>query len=348
MKSTLGFIFGLGLALLLTAMVGENPWHVLMVLVHSSFGSWYDFGLTLFYCTSLIFTGLAVCIPFQAGLFNIGAEGQLTIGAFAMAAVGILFPHLPFPWGYGFALLTGALAAGVWGFIPGWLKAYRGSHEVIITMMLNFIAAGIVSYFVVGYFKNPLSQNPETAMIGPGYQFGDGDLLHRLSPDSPFNISFLFAVALCVLVWIFIYRTTWGFELRAVGQNEEAASFSGISTRKYKMLSLFLGGACAGLVGLNEILGSAGKFRLGFSAEYGFVGIAVALLARNNPLGILVSAFLFGALQKGASDLDIETDHITRDFAKILQAIIILSVAGFYYLNSTKLKMWWHKIRRKS
>jgi simple sugar transport system permease protein len=339
-KSALGFIFGLIFALLLTSLVGESPWHVFSVLFHSSFGSLYDLGLTLFYCTSLIFTGLAVCIPFHAGLFNIGAEGQLTIGAFTMAAIGIALPAIPFPWAYLLALGGGALAAGLWGFIPGWLKARRGSHEVIVTMMFNFIAAGLTSYFVVGVFKNTESQNPETAMVGAGYQLKSWDFLRSLSPDSPLNISLLFALVLAVLVWIFLYKTIWGFELRAVGQNEEAASLAGVRIRKYKVLSMFLGGAIAGLVGLNEILGSAGKFRLGFSADYGFVGIAVALLARNNPLGIILSAFLFGALQKGASDLDLETAHVTRDFAKILQAIIILSVAGFYFLNFSKLKKW--------
>ncbi len=330
LKSFFGFVVGLSLALTLTALAGENPLHVLVVLMRSSFGSSYDFGLVLFYTTSLVFTGLAVCLPFQAGLFNIGAEGQLTMGALTMAAVGILWPALAFPWAPLLAVLAGVFVAGLWGFIPGWLRASRGSHEVIVTMMFNFIAAGASSYFIVGALKSTDSQNPETASIGAGYLLKNIDPIHGLSPDSPFNSAFLIAILMSFITWLLLNKTVWGYELKAVGLSPEAASTAGINAKKYRILSMILAGGFAGLVGLNEILGSAGKFRLGFSPDYGFMGIAVALLARNNPLGIIFSAFLFGALQKGATDLDLETATITRDFAKILQAIIILSVAGFY------------------
>ncbi len=340
LRSFLGFSVGLCLALALTALAGENPTHVLSVLLHSSFGSSYDFGLVLFYTTSLIFTGLAVCLPFQAGLFNIGAEGQLTMGALTMAAVGILWPQLGLPWAPLLAVSAGFSVAALWGFIPGWLRASRGSHEVIVTMMFNFIAAGISSYFVVGALKSVESQNPETASVGSGYLFKDFDPLHALSPDSPVNISLVIAIVLAVITWLVLNKSLWGYELKAVGQSPDAASTAGINAKKYKILSMLIAGGFAGLVGMNEILGSAGKFRLGFSPDYGFVGIAVALLARNNPLGIIFSAFLFGALQKGATDLDLETATITRDFAKILQAIIILAVAGFYSVQFLKVKKW--------
>jgi general nucleoside transport system permease protein len=344
MKPVLGFIFGLCFALLLTTLAGENPWHILIVLSNSAFGSAYDFGIVLFYTTALIFTGLSVSIAFHCGLFNIGAEGQLTIGALVMATCGILFKDLPFPLAPIFATLMGVSASAAWGAFAGYLRAYRGSHEVIVTMMMNFIAAGIASYLVVGILKNPDSQNPESSPIGAGYLLSNFDFIHRLSPDSPVNLAFLLAIIIAGATWYFLKKTIWGYELKVVGQSEDVASVAGINAKKYKILSMALAGALAGLVGVNEILGSAGKFKLGFSPEYGFIGIAVALLARNNPLGIILSAFLFGVLQKGASDLDLETNVITRDFARILQAVIILSVVGSNFINIqeiiTRIKKW--------
>ena len=341
MKAVFGLITGLILSLILAAFAGENPIHILTILGKSAFGSPYDLGLTLFYTTSLIFTGLSVCIAFHAGLFNIGAEGQLNIGAFTMAATGILFPFLPPIIAPIVAILFGVAAAAAWGWIPGYLKAKRGSHEVIITMMMNFIASGIVSFFIVGKLKNPNSQNPETAEMASQF------ILKSVNSESPFNFSFYLAIILAVVIWIFLYRTIWGFELRATGQNEEASQVSGINTQLYKILSLTLAGAFAGLVGLNEVIAFSGKFRLGFSADFGFIGIAVALLARNNPLGILLTAFLFGALQKGSTDLDFETQKITKDFTKIIQAIIILSVAASVTLTNRDLKKFMQKIRGK-
>lgn len=338
-----GFVFGLLIALALTALAGENPWHVLKIIVGSAFGSRYDLGLVLFYTTSLIFTGLSVCIAFHAGLFNIGAEGQLAIGTLATVMCGIYAPQIPFPWAPLLAMFCGLLAAGIWGFIPGWLRARRGSHEVIVTMMMNFIAAGVLSYLVVEVLQNHDSQNPETMSVAPSYMLTPHDPIHALSPDSPLNIAFLLAVTCAVLTWLFLQRTVWGFELKAVGENEEAANLAGVNVSRSQILALTISGAVAGLIGVNEILGSSGRLELGFSPDYGFIGIAVALLARNHPLGIILSAFLFAALQKGASDLDMETAVITRDFAKILQAVIILSVAGFSILDDGRIKKWMKK-----
>lgn len=337
MKSLLGLLVGIFLTLLLAAFAGESPLHVLEVIVKSAFGSPYDFGLTLFYSTSLVFTGLSVCIAFHAGLFNIGAEGQLTIGAFSMAAFALLFPHLPETIAPVLAILFGLLVAAIWGFIPGILKSFRGSHEVIVTMMMNFVAAGLVSYLTVTYFKNPNSQNPETAEIPSQFFLKQVDPLHMLTKDSPLNFSVFIAIILALSLWIFLFKTVMGYELRVVGQSESVAKNSGINVKFYLTLAMILSALFAGFVGINEVIAFAGKFRLGFSPEFGFIGIAVALLARNNPLYILLSALLFGVLQKGAGDLDFETQNITRDFAKVLQAIIILSVSGFSLFQWKKL-----------
>ncbi len=340
MKAFLGLLIGLLLSLALVAVAGENPWSVFMILAKSAFGSPYDLGLALFYTTSLIFTGLAVSVAFHAGLFNIGAEGQLTVATLAAAWFGVSFPNLPPALATLLIAIVGILSGAVWGAIPGWLKAFRGSHEVIVTMMMNFIAAAFASYVSLQLIKNPESQNPESQPIPANFMFHDYDFIQKWLTDSPANLSLCMAVILSVVIYIFLYHTVWGYELRASGQNEKASAVAGISAKKMKILAMSLAGALAGCVALNEVLGSAGRYKIGFSPDYGFVGIAVALLARNNPLGILASAFLFGVLQKGAADLDIETEFITRDFARVIQAILIFSVAGMYFLKGNPFEKW--------
>lgn len=323
----IGLIFGLALALAMTSFAGESPWHVLMVLFKSSFGSLYDLGMTLSYTTPLIFTGLSVAVAFHAGLFNIGAEGQLTLGALAMALTGIFLPVLPFPLAPLLAVIVGMLAGGFWGFIPGWLKVKFGSHEVINTIMLNFIAAGIVSWITLDIAADPASQVPMTLPVGEAYFLKSFDPVAKLFPDTPANLSFILALISAVAVWFLIWKTKWGFAIRVTGQNEDAARVAGISVARTRMSAMALAGALAALVGFGEVLCYNGNFRMGFSADYGFVGIAVALLARNSPLGIIFSALLFGALHRGSSNLDLETEKITRDFSYLLQALIILFVS---------------------
>lgn len=342
LKTSFGFALGLTAALLLSFFAGENPLHIFSILVKSAFGSTYDLGLTLGYTTPLIFCGLSVAIAFHAGLFNIGAEGQLLVATATAAWIGVSFPQIPFI-AAPIAATLGAIAAGaLWGGIAGWLRAYRGSHEVIVTIMLNFVAAGLCSWLALNVIPNPNSQNPETAMVASQYQLKDYDLIARFFPDTPANFSLVVALLLAAGVWVFLWKTALGFELRSVGYNAEASERAGISEKRIRVLAMVLAGAFAGCVGLSEVVGSAGQYRLGFSPEYGFMGIAVALLAQNNPLGIVVSAFLLGALHKGASDLDLETTTITRDFSRIIQALIILGVCAQGYWQ------WFQNRRRKT
>ncbi len=324
LQPVLSVALGLAVGLAVTWVAGENPWHVFRVLGQGAFGSGYDLGMTLFYATPLIFTGLSVAVAFQAGLFNIGAEGQLTLGALAAAAVGAIWPGMWSPLAPVVAGLAAALAGTLWGAIPGWLRARRGSHEVINTIMLNFVAAGLASYVALHLLKNPASQNPETRPIGPGY------LIHQFSVfgGAPVSLALPLALVAAVVVWVFLWRTVLGFELRAVGQSEAAARAAGIDPGRIRILALALAGGLAGLVGVGEVLGNAGKFRVGFSPEYGFIGIAVALLGRNHPLGVVAAALLFGALHKGAAALDLETERVTQELSLILQALIILSVSA--------------------
>lgn len=324
LQAVLSVLVGLGAGLLVTAMAGENPLSVLGIMARSAFGSRYDFGMTLFYATPLIFTGLSVSMAFRAGLFNIGAEGQLLFGAMGAAAVGALLPGLPSPWGPMLATLAAFAAGAFWGFIPGWLRARRGAHEVINTIMLNFVAAGITSWITLYLLPNPDSQNPETRPIGAGYQLAHSEFFQ----DTPLSSAFLVAIVAAALVGAFLWRTVRGYEIRAVGQSETAARAAGIDSARARMLAMALAGGLAGLVGVGEVLGNAHKFKLGFSPDYGFIGIAVALLGRNRPLGVVAAALLFGALHKGSADLDFETEHVTRELSMILQALVILSVSA--------------------
>jgi simple sugar transport system permease protein len=324
LQPVLAVALGLAVGLGVTSAAGENPWHVLMILGKGAFGSGYDFGMTLFYATPLIFTGLSVAVAFHAGLFNIGAEGQLTLGALAAAAVGAVWPSLGSPLAPVLAGLAAVLAGTLWGAIPGWLRARRGSHEVINTIMLNFVAAGLASYVALYVLKNPDSQNPETRPIGAGY------LIHKFGifGGAPVSLALPLAVLAAILVWVLLWRTVLGFEIRAVGQSESAARAAGIDPGRIRIMAMCLAGGLAGLVGVGEVLGNAGKFRVGFSPEYGFIGIAVALLGRNQPAGVVVAALLFGALHKGAAALDLETEHVTQELSLVLQALIILSVSA--------------------
>ena len=320
----LAVVLGLALGLGVTALAGENPWRVFKILVHGAFGTRNDFGMTLFYSTPLIFTGLSVAIAFHAGLFNIGAEGQLTMGALAAAAVGALWPGMPSMVAPVLAGLGAILAGMIWGAIPGWLRARRGSHEVINTIMFNFIAAGLASYVTLYLLKNPESQNPETRHVGANYLLHPFDFFN----GAPVSAALLLALVAAVLVWVFLWRTALGFEIRAVGQSESAARAAGIDTARIRIVAMALAGGLAGMVGMGEVLGNSGNFRVGFSAEYGFLGIAVALLGRNQPLGIVAAALLFGALHKGAAALDMDTEHVTKELSLILQALVILSVSA--------------------
>lgn len=327
MKTILaGFLTGLVVALGLTMFAGENPLHVAGVLWNGAFGSAYDFGLSLFYATPLIFTGLSVIVAFEAGLFNIGAEGQLVMATAAAVGTGVFFPGLPAPIALPFALAAALVAGGAWGALAGWLRTARHAHEVIVTILLNFIASGLTGWFVLNVIPNPNSQNPESAIVGDGFRMNSWDPIAALFPDTGASFALVIAVFVAIAVWVLLNFTRWGFEVRASGDNDEAALRSGIPVDRRRIQAMFIAGALAGLVAVSEVFGKTGQFKIGFSPDYGFIGIAVALLARRHPIGVIFSAFLLGALHKGAADLDLETQTITRDFSKIMQALIILGV----------------------
>ncbi|MEW6735193.1 MAG: ABC transporter permease [Acidobacteriota bacterium] len=311
--------------------VGDSPLLVYELFFSSAFGTIDGLGYTLFYATPLIFTGLAVAVAFRCGLLNIGAEGQLYIAAFAAAWVGFTLDRsawLVVP----LCMLAAVMSGAIWGGIPGLLKARFGAHEVINTIMMNFIAVGLTSYLTQYRYRVPGDPILQTKEI---FQQAHIPRMHMLlAPFGidfparlPLNLGFFIAIIACVLVYIFLWKTKWGYELRAVGSNAAAAEYGGVNVARNIVLAMALSGALAGLVGINEVLGYRYRYYDNFSASYGFTGIAVALLGRKHPLGIFLAAILFGALQRAGLFIDIFTDKVSKDLAVVLQATIILFVA---------------------
>jgi len=313
----------------LVLLVGDNPIVVYRLLLGSAL-SWPDgIGYTLFHATPLIFTGLAVLVGFRCGLFNIGVEGQLYIAAFATAWVGIKLANqsawLLIPLCFIAAIGMGAF----WAAIPGVLKARFGSHEVINTIMLNFIAVALASYFTQYHYKVGGDPILQTAPIGPGAHIARfGKFLPGFPERIPLNVSFILALLASLLVYLFLWRTKWGYEIRATGSNPTAAEYGGISVRKQIVVAMAVSGALAGMVAINEVLGYRYRYYDGFSDNYGFTGIAVALLGRNHPVGVILSALLFAVLQHGGIYVDGFSEHVTKDIVQVLQGIIILFVAA--------------------
>jgi simple sugar transport system permease protein len=330
---------------LIVVLIGDNPFVAFYHMIGNSFGSLNDIGYTLFIATPLIFTGLAVAVAFRCGLLNIGAEGQLYVAAFATAWVGIKFggamvdifgKQENWSW-YSFpsillvplCILTAIVAGGVWGAIPGVLKAKFGSHEVINTIMLNFIAVALVSYFTQYYYKIPGDPIMQTAEIGPAAHIPRISQYIPGMPDFvPLSVAFLIAILMCVLVYVFLWKTKWGYELRAVGENASAAEYGGISPKKQIILAMTISGGLAGMVAIGEVLGDRYRYYHDFSAGWGYLGIAVALLGRNHPLGIIIAALFFAVLKRGEIFVDIETRFVSKDLVEVLQAVIIIFVAS--------------------
>ena len=309
--------------------IGGNPVDTYALLIGSALW-WPDgIGYTLFLATPLIFTGLAVSVALRAGLLNIGAEGQLYVAAFATAWTGIELASLP-AWLLLPICVAAAMTAGaIWGAIPGLLKARFGSHEVINTIMLNFIAMALVSYFTQYHYRiagDPILQTAPIAEHARLWRFGE--IIPGFPQRIPLNTAFLLALGACALVYVFLWRTTWGYDIRAVGSNALAAEYGGVSVRKQIVLAMAISGALAGMVGINEVLGYRYRYYDGFSDNYGFTGIAVALLGRNHPGGVIAAALLFAVLTRGSVPVDAFTEHVTKDIVQILQAMIILFVAA--------------------
>jgi ABC-type uncharacterized transport system permease subunit len=323
--SLLSLALGFAFSCLVALAIGESPSHLLAVIAVGALGSATNLGYSLFYATPLIMTGLSVSWAFRAGLFNIGAEGQMALGGLTMTWVALSFPAAPPIFVISVSILAAFLVSGLWGAIAGWMKAYRGTHEVLTTILLNYVAYGLLSFCISFPLRNLETQSPESRSINSAFKLWD---ISGIGGQSPLNVTFLFFIAVSLLGAFVVQRTVFGFRTRMVGEAPGTAQSSAISIKFYTVASMFIAGGFAGLAGINDIFGYSLKLKEGFTAGAGFMGIAVALLGRNNVFGVIISSLLFGALQKGSLELDIEMDKVTRDMAVVIQSFVIFSVVS--------------------
>ena len=317
------------------ALMGESPVEAFGVLLNGAFGYPEATGYTLYYATNFIFTGLAVSIAYHAGLFNIGGEGQAVLGGIGLAVFIFAFEGLPSWILIPLAILGAALFGAVWGAIPGYLQAKRGSHVVITTIMFNFIASALLSYLLVGPLQRPDSQMPESNDFSASATL---PYIHDIfaamgihMEESPLNMSLVVGLIMVAVVWFLLWRTRFGYELRVVGKNHHAAKFAGISPQKMTVIAMAISGALAGMMGLNELMGEQHRLIGNFTLGYGFVGIAVAFMGRNHPVGIVFASVLFGVLYQGGTELSFEMGF-PQDLIVMVQGLVILFAGALEHL----------------
>jgi len=322
---------------LVVMLVGENPLRAAVILIEGAFGRGQGIAYTLYYATTFIFTGLSVAVAVHCGLFNIGTEGQAYIAGLGVAIVCLAFDRI-LPWWLTFplAILASAAMGAFWALIPAWLQARRGSHIVITTIMFNFIAASIMVYLLVGPLKPASSQAPQTRL------FLDGGQLPKLNwvielfgakiRSTPLNVSFLLALLMAFAVWVLIWRTRLGYEMRTYGFSPKAARYAGISETRIVVVTMMISGALAGMMALNPTMGDQHNVAIDFVSGAGFVGIAVALMGRSHPVGVVLAAILFGMLYQGGAELSFEMPNISRDMIVIIQGLVILFAGALEHM----------------
>jgi ABC-type uncharacterized transport system permease subunit len=291
---------------------------------------------TLLRATPLIFAGLAVALGFRAGLFNIGAEGQIYIGALFATGVGIGFTNLPMLIHLPLSVLAGFVGGAVWGFVPGILKARTGAHEVITTIMLNYVAYLAVDFALnQPFYQAPGRLDPVSKTILPSAT------LPALLADQRVHLGLIIALLAAVAVWWLLFRSTKGFEFRAVGLNPAGARYAGMNITRTVILTMVISGGLAGLAGASEILGTNHRLTPGFSPHWGFDAIAIALLGASRPVGVVGAAILFGALRAGAAPMQAQTG-IPVDLVVVIQGLVIMFIAapalvrGIYRIKAAK------------
>jgi general nucleoside transport system permease protein len=308
--------------------IGEDPVAAMKIMVTGALGSTYGWGYTLYYSTNFIFTGLAVSVAFQAGLFNIGGEGQASLGGLGVA-VACLFV----PWPHWSLALIGAagmaaLFGAAWAAVPAYLQAKRGSHVVITTIMFNYIASALMIYVLVTILRPMGAMDTASARFDPSLKLPRlGDILGLVgipfNNRNPANISLLIALVACVGVWILMWRTRLGYQLRAFGKSEKASVYAGINPVRITMYAMLISGGLSGMMAINTVMGEAQRLLLNSVEGAGFIGIAVALMGRSHPVGVLLAAILFGFLYQGGAELALWTT-IPRELIIVIQALVIL------------------------
>ncbi|MEO0682118.1 MAG: ABC transporter permease [Pseudomonadota bacterium] len=322
---------------LVVLAIGENPFDAVRFILIGAFGYGEGVGFTLFYTTNFIFAGLAVAVAFHAGLFNIGGEGQAYVGGLGVALVCLSLDHYV-PWWIiaPLAALGGAAFGAGWAFIPAYLQATRGSHIVITTIMFNFLAASLMVYLLVNVMKVDGAMAPESRTFEEAGRLPKiGWFLGLFGQDiggAPVNLSFFLSLIACVFVWLLIWRTRLGYEIRTFGANPTAAVYAGINPVRITVITMLISGALAGLMAMNPVMGDQNRLFLDVAGGAGFVGIAVALMGRGHPVGVALAALLFGVLYQGVAELAFEMPAITRDMALVIQGLVVLFAGAMEFM----------------
>ena len=306
---------------ILILIFGQAPAAVYRLLLEGTWGNAYGLGQVLYKATTYIFTGLAVAVGIRAGLFNIGAEGQLAAGGFAAAAIGLALPAgTPAIIAVPVCMAAAFIGGGLVGAVPGVLKARFGAHEVIVTIMLNFIVLALLSYIVAEHLHVPESLHT------PEIRSGAVPRLTSLSSyfrGSAANLTIVAALIAAVLVWVYLFRTRSGFELRAVGLQPPAAEYGGVRVGSVWVRAMTLSGALAGLGGINYVLGYKQYYEEGFAGGAGFIGIAVALVGGSHPVGVVLAALFFATLSQGALAVNA---LVPKQMVEVLEAVVIIAM----------------------
>jgi ABC-type uncharacterized transport system permease subunit len=321
----LNLLSALLVAALVIHLLGESPVESLKILIDSAVINPEGLSYPLFYASTVIFTGLSVSIAMKAGLFNIGSEGQMYLGGLGLTVVMLMFDaSLPGWLLIPAAMLGAAVFGAAWAFLPGYLQAKRGSHVVVTTIMFNFIAASLMNFVIVKYLIPEGQQNPASRVFAGAAEMPRLANWFPVLGDTPLNISFLIAIAALVIYGVVVWRSSWGYKLRATGLNHHAAHYAGVSISGMIIVAMLISGALAGLGAVNSVMGSTHYLSLNFPAGAGFIGIAIALMGRQHPVGIFLSSILFGALIQGGFDLSLEKPNIPQETFIFIQGLIIL------------------------
>ena len=328
----LAVITALVVGAVIMLLSGDDPIAAYRGLFSGAFGSARGWATTVRKTTPLILVGLSVAVAFKAGLFNIGASGQFIMGTVFAVAVGVNFEGLPAFIHLPLALGAGILGGALWGAIPGVLKVYTGAHEVIVTIMLNYVAALFAGWTVYaggtqGQQPGPLWDRTAGAISETPDVLASAQIPYIFGPPYRVHWGVALAVLVAVFMWWLIYKTTFGFELRTVGQNAKAARYAGMSVARTVILSMVIAGALAGLAGGIETLGFNHKFAPEFSGAVGFDGITVALLGQTNPFGVILAAFMLGSMDAGAAKMQFESG-VAADIIQVIQALVLAFVAA--------------------
>lgn len=332
-------------------LIGESPIGALQLLIEGALGSGEGIGFTLYYATSFIFTGLSVAVAIHAGLFNIGSEGQAYLGGLGCALVALaLDNYVPWYVTMPVAVIGAGLFGAIAAFIPAWLQAKRGSHIVITTIMFNYIVSSLMNYVLVHVLIVPGKMAPETRTFTEGGQLPKLNWLMELFGSklgaAPLNVSFIIALVMCYVAWVLIWRTKLGFEMRTLGVNPSAAAYAGIPYTRIVMIAMMLSGALAGMMALNPVMGSSARLQVEFVGGAGFVGIAVSLMGRNHPVGIVLSAILFGILYQGGDAISFDMPNITREMILVIQGLVILFAGALEYMYRPAMVRLYQQFKR--